>query len=694
MYGDVVAYRSFFPNDSNDDINNKVKSYQERKEELKKSMLRSHSGKNDSRNRPISMKSCYQVTIGIKCYESKKYKLKINKSFTPDVDRTVEYDELHQLSRNHFKIPDNIETFLSSYHGKSLETNFGNIESYALHQKQKKKALHVYLYYPRPYSHLLFSNLKSDVPYSDSEDELTLPNYVCQICPSCSCTYDGINCLMCEQDNAFNLSLQTDRRKAANLQPSFCAPSANSQDNFYSSTTTESESNDNTNANASIYEINKKDISENESSNIDTCENMSNAAVRAARVKHFSRRKKQPVRYRHSVGSPSLSFSSISVDPPEENYFGNDEVDRFFEEINVSEHCDQEKEECADLSNLLEQARLNYSVKYKTDKHIIIQRNKTKFWNVLLRQKFNPAVQDLKIRFAGEAGAGVGLLREFLTICMQNIANAPNLFFGESTKLFFKATPESIMNKTYFLIGQLAALAIIKVGRGPECFHKMLVQSLYEVSLDKELPKINDYELSEKLEKIENNDFDELFDYNINPSNGIEEAKRLFVISHLILNRYSAVEQFRAGMESIDDTLITARNYDVMKIFFLHHTDPLDIEKFLELLQYNKTSEAGSNNFHQEESAIVEFELFIASVYNGSVYNEDVKLKLEDILYFITCFDQVPPHGLPKKIDVFFDGELCLPKVSTCGLSITLPLTNIDAVFKTAIIFGCGFGVP
>ena len=45
---------------------------------------------------------------------------------------------------------------------------------------------------------------------------------------------------------------------------------------------------------------------------------------------------------------------------------------------------------------------------------------------------------------------------------------------------------------------------------------------------------------------------------------------------------------------------------------------------------------------------------------------------------------------MPKLIDVNFDKEIELPKISTCALSVTV--VNIEKALKTSISFGDAFG--
>ena len=51
-----------------------------------------HSGKNDSKNRPISIKTSFNISVGLKCLEKvigkDQYCLKHQKSFTIKLDKT------------------------------------------------------------------------------------------------------------------------------------------------------------------------------------------------------------------------------------------------------------------------------------------------------------------------------------------------------------------------------------------------------------------------------------------------------------------------------------------------------------------------------------------------------------------------------------------------------------------------------
>lgn len=47
--------------------------------------------------------------------------------------------------------------------------------------------------------------------------------------------------------------------------------------------------------------------------------------------------------------------------------------------------------------------------------------------------------------------------------------------------------------------------------------------------------------------------------------------------------------------------------------------------------------------------------------------------------------------GFDKKIDIHFE-ERNFPKVSICGLNVSLPIQNMTEKLRIATVFGAGFG--
>ena len=167
-YGDLLSFRSYFqlPESST----TQVKSYEERAKILKDKLKRSHTDRVDSRSRPVTVKSSYNVSFGLKCMENQKYTLKLNKGFNDTFDRTSSYSHLHNVCREYFKIPEITETYLGYYNGSKIETSFLNLERFALKQKNKKKGLHLYLFYPLSYAKLQLKCILSGSSINTADD--------------------------------------------------------------------------------------------------------------------------------------------------------------------------------------------------------------------------------------------------------------------------------------------------------------------------------------------------------------------------------------------------------------------------------------------------------------------------------------------------------------------------------------------
>ena len=132
-----------------------------------------------------------------------------------------------------------------------------------------------------------------------------------------------------------------------------------------------------------------------------------------------------------------------------------------------------------------------------------------------------------------------------------------------------------------------------------------------------------------------------------------------------------------------------------MKSFLEKSNYVLGLSDFLDIFTYHKDCEEGSNLFNNINEVITDLELFFSNVYDGAIIHEDSRMTLEHILFFLTCYDRIPPFGLLKTIDVYFDKDITLPKVSTCGLTLVLPLEEVENKMKMAILFGgVGFGKP
>ena len=102
----------------------------------------------------------------------------------------------------------------------------------------------------------------------------------------------------------------------------------------------------------------------------------------------------------------------------------------------------------------------------------------------------------------------------------------------------------------------------------------------------------------------------------------------------------------------------------------------------------------GSNERMNITNCITEFELFLLQIGSNSIcLGDNDILDYEQLIFFATATDRVPPYGFEKLIDVTFE-DVSLPKVSTCALALTLPNKHklIREKLVTAIKHGGGFG--
>ena len=225
------------------------------------------------------------------------------------------------------------------------------------------------------------------------------------------------------------------------------------------------------------------------------------------------------MRYRHSVGSPSLLMSD-TIRPvtevlqrtpnPEplmlhfveshdisnfENYcYGDEEVERFFandlsfnqeptepsspQQLNSLLHTE---EVTISQSKVLEELRTFYSdtCTKLNSKTIIVQHN---------IERFDFREHNINVIFAGEAAPDAGGPHyEFLTLRMRNFSSHPVVYRTQNV-FFFRNSPLDCLSKTYFMLGQLTALSIMKIRRGQECLNDITVLKLFEQDLPERLP--------------------------------------------------------------------------------------------------------------------------------------------------------------------------------------------------------------
>ena len=166
---------------------------------------------------------------------------------------------------------------------------------------------------------------------------------------------------------------------------------------------------------------------------------------------------------------------------------------------------------------------------------------------------------------------------------MINFALAPGLLFESNSNVCFKATPEKVLESRFFTLGQLVGMAIINIGRGPQCINEMVVRAMFKKPYGDKLPEIDDLNLKHCLENIDKKDYNCLYEDDIVRTVNPEECKCIFTINYLVSSNFVATEQFKQGLETIDAGFLLDENYEYMGCFLIESDDELSLDAFLNL---------------------------------------------------------------------------------------------------------------
>jgi len=202
----------------------------------------------------------------------------------------------------------------------------------------------------------------------------------------------------------------------------------------------------------------------------------------------------------------------------------------------------------------------------------------------------------VNVIWAGEPGAdGGGLYREFLLRSMANFPILSGLIVGEEGAKFFTALPNAVTKQQYKMLGQITALSIIHINRGPECLHELLVNCLFKEKNPPDFSQFTNYdgEFKFHIDKIKEGNLDSLLEVNIppdyhNPNNNINSFGEYF----FIISKFAAIEQYRKGIRSISRSILD--HPCCFKKYFIKGTPLCSLQQLRKELSY-KRSEEGSN---------------------------------------------------------------------------------------------------
>ena len=159
------------------------------------------------------------------------------------------------------------------------------------------------------------------------------------------------------------------------------------------------------------------------------------------------------------------------------------------------------------------------------------------------------------------------------------------------------------LSKTYFTLGQLTALSIIKIGHGPECLNDIIVLKLFQEHLPELLPALCFQGFENSINQIYNRDYDLLLGLNIVSVKDNAVNKRRFIVTPTLIKPVSGIQEFKNGLLSIAPIILNPSNYSVMKDLFVASTVQIDIQSILKLFVFKREVEEGSNEKHVIDSA-------------------------------------------------------------------------------------------
>ena len=217
--------------------------------------------------------------------------------------------------------------------------------------------------------------------------------------------------------------------------------------------------------------------------------------------------------------------------------------------------------------------------------------------------------------------------------------------------------------------------------------HQSVVNSLFNTN-DKNLILTEeqfDGELKVRVEELKRGDNSCLLDANIRRVSDILENIKMFCNYFCVISKVSAIHQYEKRIASIS-TQILQHPCCFMK-YFTTWNKPCGLREVRENLKFIGFEE--ETHIHdREEDAILEFELFLVSLEK-----KDNNLEVKDFLQFFAAVDRVPVTRYTKPIEVCFVDEYIFPKVSTCGVTMTLPSNITCDMFIFAVKDGGTFGV-
>ena len=116
--------------------------------------------------------------------------------------------------------------------------------------------------------------------------------------------------------------------------------------------------------------------------------------------------------------------------------------------------------------------------------------------------------------------------------------------------MLLNCIPEDVINKRYKTMGQLTAWVILYVNSRPECFHRAVVNYLFNINDINCCYNENDFdgELYSKLKELKDGNNSALTDANILPSSKIGDNIANFCTSSAYYQKHQQFNSIRKGL--------------------------------------------------------------------------------------------------------------------------------------------------
>ena len=150
----------------------------------------------------------------------------------------------------------------------------------------------------------------------------------------------------------------------------------------------------------------------------------------------------------------------------------------------------------------------------------------------------------------------------------------------------------------YRIIGQLSSLAILHLGRSPQCFHLSVINYKFYSQVDNDPQLVDHREFMDNICRIESQ----------------YKSKNLLLYKQhfMMISRSAGIEQFKQVLLSISSQFY--KSGCCLEKYLVEHQKCLTYHDVWSQIVFHKTAEEESNAAFCQENAIIEFELYLMSL--------------------------------------------------------------------------------